>query len=392
MCYDGPYYFKNIRDLKLGLISEEKCRNYMLQMKSYGSNCPYCNTSNPIWLPEPLSKFKCRKCRRQYSPAHGTIFKHKNIPMRLWFEALWLFFIDGGISSRSLKKQLSINQKTAHRMLTKIRYAVSMHCFDLFFQGVVETDEMYVGPDPNKDLRVTKENSSNRKKVFQGILQKEMLNADDEVILKRQLIIRLLGNHSDSANARKILPILRNYIYSGTEVMTDGSPIYNGLKKTHKWHFVIKHQYKKKIKKKDGSWGYSNRKYFARKDRIVGKIFRVVTTNGIENAWKHFRRMISTYIQFTYANAQLYADEFAYRFNMDKCDLLDAFNDLLTICCKTSVTNRQLQKHTRVYETVYDKDGNICHFWKQISFEDYMRMEIEKYYSRISRSRMKKAS
>lgn len=395
MCYSESYHFKNIRELKLGLISEEKCLAYMLQTKYGGSvKCPYCNTPNPIWLEAPLNKFKCRKgkCRRHFSAASGTIFKHKNIPMRLWFEALWLFFLDGGISSKSLRKQLHVNQKTAHRMLMKIRYAVSMHCFDLFFQGTVETDEMYLGPDPNKDLRVTKENSSNRKKVFQGILQQEMLDVNDEIILKRQLIIRLLGNHTDSANANKILPILRNYIYSGAEVMTDGSPIYNSLKRTHKWHFVIKHNYKKKIKKKDGSIGYVNRKYFARRDRIAGKIFRVVTTNGIENVWKHFRRMIATYIQFSYENAQLYADEFAYRYNMEKCELLEAFNELLKVCCKTAVTNKEIQKYTRVHETIFDKEGNILHISKRITLGESTRIAIDKYYDELRSRTYKKVS
>jgi hypothetical protein len=63
--------------------------------------------------------YQCTKCRRQTSPIAGTIFALTQLPLRLWFRAIYhLTQTKQGISSIELGRRLGVTQTTARRSNT----------------------------------------------------------------------------------------------------------------------------------------------------------------------------------------------------------------------------------------------------------------------------------
>lgn len=68
-----------------------------------------------------------------------------------------------------------------------------------------------------------------------------------------------------------------------------------------------------------------------------------ITTNRIEGAWTHFKRMVKgTYRTLPKKYLQRYVDEFVFRYNLKDIDNSDRFNCFL--CCSDS---RYTYKHIR---------------------------------------------
>lgn len=92
------------------------------------------------------------------------------------------------------------------------------------------------------------------------------------------------------ADATVVLPFIRASIKQGTQIYTDGSPIYNNIKREYLHSTVIHSRWQ---------WADGD-----------------VTTNAIESFWSHLKRGITgNYIHISHKYLQRYCDEFAFRFN-----------------------------------------------------------------------------
>lgn len=89
-------------------------------------------------------QFQCSKCRFQIAPLAGTIFHKSDTPLTLWFKAILSFSnAKSGLSAKQLERELETTYKTAWRMLTLIRKALSQG--DDKLSGDVEMDASYFG-------------------------------------------------------------------------------------------------------------------------------------------------------------------------------------------------------------------------------------------------------
>src|SRR5438046_6590206 len=84
--------------------SEDKCREYLEQLRwPDGIKCPRC-TSSRISRIKKRDQFDCDNCRYQFSVTAGTIFHDSHLPLWKWFLA---FYTVGeakkGISATPLK-------------------------------------------------------------------------------------------------------------------------------------------------------------------------------------------------------------------------------------------------------------------------------------------------
>lgn len=69
-----------------------------------------------------------------------------------------------------------------------------------------------------------------------------------------------------------------------------------------------------------------------------------ITTNRIEGAWTHFKRMVKgTYRTLLKKYLQKYVDEFVYRYNLRDISNSDRFNCFLC-CADTRYTYKQIRK------------------------------------------------
>lgn len=110
-----------------------------------GVYCKKCKAVISHYLLKTRPVLSCSKCHSQINPLKGTIFEKTTTPLKLWF---YTFFVmihsKGGISAKSLQRQLGVTYKTAWRMLHQIRKLMADNSGDLL-KGVVEVDETWIG-------------------------------------------------------------------------------------------------------------------------------------------------------------------------------------------------------------------------------------------------------
>ena len=85
--------------------------------------CPLCGCvdTTHVKSEKPLP-YRCRGCREHFSVKSGTIMHRSKIPLRKW--AIAIYFMSTslkGVSSMKLHRDLKISQKSAWKMLHKIR-------------------------------------------------------------------------------------------------------------------------------------------------------------------------------------------------------------------------------------------------------------------------------
>jgi transposase-like protein len=125
--------------------TEDSCRQYLSDIRwAEGFKCPKCLNAH-FWK---LSRgiLKCKKCHRDVSVTSGTVFHNRHLPLRIWFQAIWLIVSQkNGVSALGLSKSLGIkNQKTGWNLLRIIRMGMVRTGRELL-SGIVEIDEVFLG-------------------------------------------------------------------------------------------------------------------------------------------------------------------------------------------------------------------------------------------------------
>src|SRR5580704_10214925 len=69
-----------------------------------GPQCHYCLAKEPYFL-KTQKRFKCRKCRKQFSVKVGTIFEDSPLPLQKWMPAMWMIAnCKNGVSSHEIAR------------------------------------------------------------------------------------------------------------------------------------------------------------------------------------------------------------------------------------------------------------------------------------------------
>src|SRR3970040_682509 len=86
--------------------------NFVARMRwPEGVTCPHCSAKEPMFL-KTRRIWKCRECRKQFSPKTGTIFEDSPISLDKWLTAMWLIAnCKNGVSSYEIARDLKITQK-----------------------------------------------------------------------------------------------------------------------------------------------------------------------------------------------------------------------------------------------------------------------------------------
>ena len=340
---------------------EKSAINYFIQIR-YGGilTCPHCNAENKVYRYRQVKKLcHCKNCNNSFSPFKGTIFEKSTTDMRKWFFAIRLFLNDRkGISSLHLQREIDVTQKTAWRMLHKIREAMGDNAMRSAFTKVVEMDETYVGGKPKwysipskgvdpslldsldddspaieplpavpiKAPPIIKRGRGTDKTPVVGIKERDSGRVYAQIMLPDELGNKLSG--------RQLLAVIEKVCIGGTTVITDD---YSGYKILDKMASP-----KVDISILDGILeGYERYvpppRYghhtvcHKRKEYVAGwRDGILIHTNGIESHWALFKRGYhGTYHSMSVKYMQRYLDEFSFRQNTLKLPPLEVFDLLL---------------------------------------------------------------
>lgn len=275
--------FKNLAQFMSAFPDEAACKAYFEAVRfADGEFCPHCGHTKVNHFAD--GRYRCAKCKQDFTIKTGTIFGESKLPLRKWFIAIFLLTTSKkGISSIELSKLVGVSQKTAWFMDMRIREAMKQGG-DLL-KGNVQVDETYVG---GKHVR---KDGFKKKQAVMGMIEP-----------KSKVKTFAIPHRGTEV----ILPLLKAHVDPKAHIMSDEAQVYKKLPKTGYKHGYVKH----------------GKKHWAHGD---------VNTNSIESFWALFKRGYhGTYHSMSKKHIQKYLDEFAFRFNL-KAEDMDVIFDALTL-------------------------------------------------------------
>ena len=317
--------------------TDKQCRDYLVQLRWDGQpTCqdPKCANKYMNYFITTRNIWKCSKCKKQFSITKGTIFESSNLPLSMWFEAMYYFIINKrGISSCQLSRHLEIEQRTAWFVLHRLREVLNDNS-KLILDGEIEVDETYISPKIGRDTRLQRKKKAHDKEQErihgygktkarrvlgprkQGRKKGSTLEVLKQKKLERQMKgkrmkfeqpivvfgmlqrngkvhLEVLGKGEHNTTQENIFPILQKYVTSKSIIISDQLNLYGATKKIFKDHQSVNHK--------------------------KGYVIKGVHINGIENVFKHLKKMIEgTYFHMKLHHFNDYLREQSFRWNVMK--------------------------------------------------------------------------
>ena len=136
--------FDNLFSLTSYFTTEEICKEFLAQQRWGGDVvCPICGKNHCKQRFD--GRYRCDRCKHNFSVISGTIFENTKVSLRKWFIAMYLISSHKkGVSSHQLSRDIDVSQKTAWYMLQKIRTLYKQDDATAL-SGIVECDEVYIG-------------------------------------------------------------------------------------------------------------------------------------------------------------------------------------------------------------------------------------------------------
>jgi hypothetical protein len=244
--------------------------------------------------------------------------------------------------------------------------------------GKVYADEMEIGANPDVDIRTffyreqrkkDKKKLDNTRPIF-GMIEAGQAHIAKPTLGKKaqpggQLLLFDVENKSAD--------VLKHFLYNctdpfETELYTDGWSSYSKLRHIFKEHYVCD-------RKKYGKYDF--KRYYRRvrpdthklatDDEIATGNFEIITTNPIENVWSHVQLEYLRFYGYSQEYAQLYLNEFMFRFNHRHLEISELFEILVKRCCNTPLYKRVGEKRKKILLqpefTWRKKKGSEDHKW-----------------------------
>lgn len=212
--------FKTLIQFTAAFPDEETCRAYFERVRfAKGDFCPHCKHLK-IFRFSDGKRYRCEKCRKDFTIKTGTLFGESKIPLQKWFISIYLLTTrKKGISSIELAEQVGVSQKTAWFMDHRIREALKQGRGKL--GEIVEIDETYIG---GKHRR--KDGFQKKSPIF-GMTERGG---------------KVKAYHVPHRGTEVLLPTLKKHVSPKAMIMSDEARVYAKLPKVGYFnHGMVKH-------------------------------------------------------------------------------------------------------------------------------------------------------
>ena len=222
----GRDYPKTWVEFEDWFASDQSCTAYLEKLRWPGGFC--CPACAVLDTPGRATRGRliCRACRHQSSVTAGTIFDKTRSSLRVWFAAAWYITSQKqGVSALGLQRVLGLNSyQTAWAMLHRFRRAMVRPDRDLL-GGTVEVDEAYLAF--RRGARVKRKGASSKAHNKSNLVAIAVAIE----VLEPKGFGRIRLRRIPAPTIEALMPFVRENVAPGTNVRTDGSPIYGQLQK-----------------------------------------------------------------------------------------------------------------------------------------------------------------
>ena len=255
---------------------EKACEDFIIKSRwPRGIYCPFCGNYR-LYRLEKQKRFKCGKCRKQFSVRTGSVLAESKVSLQQWIMAIWLLTAHRkGFSSIQLAKTLGVTQKTAWFLAHRIRETFKER--GSLFDGTIEVDETFMGGiERNKHF-------DKKLKAGRGPVGKIT------VMGLKERNGRIKAKSVKDTSAETLQGEIKKVVTKGAIVYTDDHRAYQGL-------LDYKHQ---EVKHSVGEY-------------VKG----MASTNGIESFWALLKRgFYGIYHKMSPFHLDRYVNEFCFRQN-----------------------------------------------------------------------------
>ena len=112
--------------------------------------CPYCRSRNvkKDGHYRSYQKYFCKQCKKWFNDKTGTIFHYSHTPLKLWFLALYLFFVLWpGCSIHETSLEVGVSYYRCYKFIRSVMERLTSSSSTLGgvkLRGIVEADEFYI--------------------------------------------------------------------------------------------------------------------------------------------------------------------------------------------------------------------------------------------------------
>ena len=309
---------RDLSIIKIATMSDEEVEEIFKAIRWADTDgkpvCPHCGSVHEHYYLKTRNQYRCKECFHTFSVTSGTIFASHKKPLKVYLLAIALFTNSvKSISALQLSRDLDVQYKTAWVLSHKIRESLLEYHDNEQLEGVCEIDGVYVNgyirPKNHIDKRVDrrKVHKPNKRTIIS--IRQRAIESDEVVgaVKTRTFVTR-------GETTPEIKNIVYNTVKLGSEIHADE---HNGYDHFHAHYDMQRVNHSTEY---SGVYGENN--------------------NQAESYNSRFRRMqygqchkVGTLYLSNYAN------EIAYREDTRRWSNGKIFNDILTKCLKSTVSN-----------------------------------------------------
>lgn len=300
-----------VKQLQADFPNDTKCLEWLIQyLYPNGIICRKCKKATKHYKVNGRRSYACCRCGSHFSPTAGTIFHKSHIPLTDWFHAIYIMSTNkSGTSSRQIERELGVSYRTAWRMMHQIRSMMGNK--DTKLENEVEVDEAYVHPNTFKRSSARRKYGRDSRRTGEILFGAVQRGGDVKIW------------HVKSSGVRVLRTLILSNVKEETIVHSDG----------HKSYMKLPH------------YGYEHRTT----NHSIGEYYTPDSyTQNIENVWSHLKRGVKgVYRHVNSGYLQLYANEYAWRYNHRKLNVL--FWDLLADAISRKPSSFSEQQRAAAY-------------------------------------------